>query len=130
MIYTHNEVKLDRHHFAFDRVFPGDSDQQDIFNVVGKKLISHTLDGYNSCVFVYGQTGSGKTYTMMGNSNGLMQRSFAELFEKIDHMPEAECLITCSYFELYNEQIIDLLDPKKEKKLLNIRQDVKRGVFV
>lgn len=81
-------------------------------------------------MFVYGQTGSGKTYTMMGNSNGLMQRSFTEIFSKIDRLPNTECIVTCSYFELYNEQIIDLLDSKKERKNLNIRQDVKRGVFV
>ena len=38
--------------------------------------------------------------------------------------------MTCSYYELYNEQIIDLLDTRKERKNLNIRQDVKKGVFV
>jgi kinesin family protein 15 len=67
---------------------------------------------------------------MMGNGSGLMQRSFAELFARIDRMASSECIITCSYYELYNEQIIDLLDVRKEKKNLNIRQDVKRGVFV
>lgn len=35
----------------------------------------------------------------------------------------------CSYIEIYNEQIIDLLDVKKDKKL-NIRQDLKKGIFV
>lgn len=59
-----------------------------------------------------------------------MQRSFHELFARLDRMSEAECLITCSYYELYNEQIIDLLDPKKDKRTLCIRQDAKRGVFV
>jgi DNA replication protein DnaC len=79
---------------------------------------------------VYGQTGSGKTHTMMGNNNGLMQRSFCELFSRIDRMACTECIVTCSYYELYNEQIIDLLDTRKERKNLNIRQDVRRGVFV
>ena len=45
-------------------------------------------------------------------------------------MNNTECIVTCSYFELYNEQIIDLLDKGKDKKNLNIRQDVKKGVFV
>jgi len=67
---------LDKHSFGFDKVFPPTASQEDIFNAVGKKLIGHALQGYNSCVFVYGQTGSGKTFTMMGNSSGLMQRSF------------------------------------------------------
>lgn len=67
---------------------------------------------------------------MMGNNNGMMQRSFNELFNRIDRMTDSECIVTCSYFELYNEQIIDLLDRGKDKKTLNIRQDVKKGVFV
>lgn len=66
----------------------------------------------------------------MGNNNGMMQRSFNELFNRIDRMADSECIVTCSYFELYNEQIIDLLDRGKDKKTLNIRQDVKKGVFV
>ena len=44
-------------------------------------------------------------------------------------MENTECNITCSYFEIYNEQIIDLLDLTKDKKM-NIRRDAKRGVFV
>jgi hypothetical protein len=56
---------------------------------VGKKLITHVLDGYNGCVFVYGQTGSGKTYTMCGDNNGLMQRSFVELFSKVNRYQNA-----------------------------------------
>lgn len=67
---------------------------------------------------------------MMGNNNGLMQRSFSEIFSKIDRLAETECIVSCSYYELYNEQIIDLLDVRKDKKSLSIRQDVKRGMFV
>lgn len=67
---------------------------------------------------------------MMGNNNGMMQRCFGELFSRIDRMSDTECIVTCSYFELYNEQIIDLLDRGKDKKNLNIRQDVRKGVFI
>lgn len=46
-------------------------------------------------------------------------------------MKETECSITCSYYEIYNEQINDLLDIKKDKeKKMIIRQDMKKGVFV
>lgn len=45
-------------------------------------------------------------------------------------MSNSECIVTCSYFQLYNEQIIDLLDRGKDRKSLNIRQDVRKGVFV
>jgi kinesin family member 15 len=67
---------------------------------------------------------------MMGNNSGMMQRSFCELFARIDRMADTECIVTCSYYELYNEQIIDLLDKSRERKNLNIRQDVRKGVFV
>ena len=46
-------------------------------------------------------------------------------------MKNSECTTTCSYYEIYNEQIIDLLDIKKDKeKKMMIRQDMKKGVFV
>lgn len=57
---------MDKNRFCFDRIFPPTASQDSVFDAVGLKVISHTLDGYNGCIFVYGQTGSGKTYTMMG----------------------------------------------------------------
>ena len=58
-----------------------------------------------------------------------MQRSFKQLFVRLNRMEKAECFVTCSYFELYNEQLLDLLDSKKDKKL-SIRQDTRKGIFV
>ena len=98
VLHTTTEIKLEKHTFAFDRVFPGQSQQEDIFNAVGKKLLMNVLEGYNSCVFVYGQTGSGKTWTMMGDSSGLMQRSFCDLFNRLNRLSESECIVTCSYY--------------------------------
>jgi hypothetical protein len=40
-----------------------------------------------------------------------------------------EYTIKCSYLEIYNEQITDLLNPA-EKKKLNLREDGQKGVFV
>ncbi len=37
-------------------------------------------------------------------------------------------LIRCSYLEIYNEQIMDLLDPSSVN--LHIREDIKKGVYV
>lgn len=50
--------------FAFDRVWPADANQVDIFADI-EPLVLSTLDGYNACVMAYGQTGSGKTHTMV-----------------------------------------------------------------
>ncbi|KAE8667192.1 Kinesin-like protein KIN12B [Hibiscus syriacus] len=97
-------------------------------------------------VFAYGQTGSGKTYTIWGPANallkenlssdqqGLTPRVFERLFARIneeqikhaDKQLKYQC--QCSFLEIYNEQITDLLDPNQRN--LQIREDVKSGVYV
>ena len=37
-------------------------------------------------------------------------------------------LIKCSYLEIYNEQIMDLLEPLSFN--LHVREDMKKGVYV
>ena len=41
--FTENEIKLDKNQFAFDKIFPPSSTQEDIFNAVGTKLLKNTL---------------------------------------------------------------------------------------
>jgi kinesin family protein 15 len=41
---------------------------------------------------------------------------------------KVEFLCQCSFLEIYNEQIFDLLDPTSTG--LQLREDIKRGVFV
>ncbi|KAF7837065.1 kinesin-like protein KIN-12B [Senna tora] len=132
--------------FTFDSVADTDASQLDIFEHVGVPLVENCLAGFNSSVFAYGQTGSGKTYTMWGPANalsedntindqqGLTPRVFERLFarmneEQIKHSDKQlnyQC--HCSFLEIYNEQITDLLDPNQRN--LQIREDVKSGVYV
>ncbi|KAF6166413.1 hypothetical protein GIB67_034964 [Kingdonia uniflora] len=134
------------HDFNFDSVANTESTQEDIFRLVGVPLVENCLAGFNSSIFAYGQTGSGKTYTMSGpanallegnlpsNEEGLTPRVFERLFSRIseeqvkhaDKQLKYQC--RCSFLEIYNEQITDLLDPKP--KNLQIREDVKSGVYV
>uniref|UniRef100_A0A803LZK2 Kinesin motor domain-containing protein n=1 Tax=Chenopodium quinoa TaxID=63459 RepID=A0A803LZK2_CHEQI len=118
----------------------------DIFQLVGAPLVENCLAGFNSSVFAYGQTGSGKTYTMWGPSNALLEdnlaneqqgltpRVFERLFARIneEQIKHSDKQLTyqcrCSFLEIYNEQITDLLDPSQ--KNLQIREDVKSGVYV
>ncbi|WZZ03677.1 hypothetical protein YC2023_089598 [Brassica napus] len=131
--------------------------KDEIFQLVGAPLVENCLAGFNSSVFAYGQTGSGKTYTMWGPANGLLEehlsgdqrgltpRVFELLFARISEvMLGVVCLhkeeqvkhadrqlsyqCRCSFLEIYNEQITDLLDPSQ--KNLMIREDVKLGVYV
>lgn len=133
-----------------DRALDVDSTQEDMFDAVGAPMVDHCLDGFNSTIFAYGQTGSGKTYTMMGeverNENGalnhhcgLIPRVFEGLFAAIAERERCEAShgqgnamrysVKCSFLEIYNEEITDLLDPSSTG--LQIRDgDSKRGVYV
>ncbi|KAJ0441240.1 putative plus-end-directed kinesin ATPase [Helianthus annuus] len=130
--------------FTFDHVACETIDQEALFKTVGQPMVENCLSGYNSCMFAYGQTGSGKTHTMLGEVNdleikpspnrGMTPRIFEFLFARIiaeeesrkDERLEYNC--KCSFLEIYNEQITDLLDPSSTN--LQLREDVKKGVYV
>lgn len=73
---VHTNVKLknapatDAGSFVFDRAFPMNTHQQDVFEYGIKETVDDVLNGYNGTIFAYGQTGSGKTYTMMVSCKG------------------------------------------------------------
>lgn len=71
------------------------------------------MDGYNAVIFAYGQTASGKTFTLSGDAAepGIIPRSMRDVFTFIRQTPEREYLLRCSYLEIYNETIHDLLAP-------------------
>ncbi|KAF8123072.1 P-loop containing nucleoside triphosphate hydrolase protein [Mycena galopus ATCC 62051] len=71
------------------------------------------MSGYNAVVFAYGQTASGKTYTLTGSDEqpGIIPRAIRDIFAFIRATPSREYLLRCSYLEIYNETIHDLLAP-------------------
>ena len=104
--------------FFFDLIANEKMTQLELFQAIGKPISTSVLEGYNVCLFAYGQTGAGKTYTMQGSldisdeqEKGLQPRVFEQVFTMINQMKKegAEFLIKCSYIEVYNEQIIDLV---------------------
>lgn len=130
--------------FTFDHVACETISQEKLFRVVGLPMVENCMSGYNGCLFAYGQTGSGKTYTMMGelskegdelnNDSGLTPRIFEYLFARIKEEEERrrddrlKYICKCSFLEIYNEQITDLLEPSSTN--LQIREDIKKGVYV
>jgi hypothetical protein len=84
-------------------------------------LVENVIEGYNGTIFAYGQTGCGKTHTMMGpasslevggdeNQRGIIPRAIRHIFGSIDAAETGKkFLVRCSYLEIYNEQILDLL---------------------
>ena len=67
--------------------------------------------------------GSGKTYTMVGNERdpGLMVMSLRDIFHQMDLDREKEFDVRCSYLEVYNEVIYDLLQVNSPG--LELRED-------
>ena len=50
------------------RAFSETSSQKEVFETVGRSLVTELLSGWSSLLFMYGVTGSGKTYTMQVKS--------------------------------------------------------------
>ena len=124
-----NEIEGKRT-FTFDKVFSPENTTEHIHEELGETVVIKCMEGFNGCIFCYGQTGSGKTYTMYGNNKtpGLVPLSVESIFAYIQETPEREFLVTCSYLEVYNESINDLLNPDAEN--LIIQEDKKNGMVI
>ncbi|XVF28135.1 hypothetical protein REPUB_Repub15cG0002900 [Reevesia pubescens] len=130
--------------FTFDHVACETISPEKLFKVAGLPMVENCMSGYNSCMFAYGQTGSGKTYTMMGEiyevegqlseDSGITPLIFEYLFSRIGMEEESRkdeklrFSCKCSFLEIYNEQITDLLEPSSTN--LQLREDLKKGVYV
>ncbi|KIS67718.1 Kinesin-1 motor protein [Mycosarcoma maydis] len=121
--------------FVFDKVFPMNTMQRDVFEFGIKETVEDVLNGYNGTIFAYGQTGSGKTFTMMGsdidndNLKGIIPRITEQIFENImASPPHLEYLVKVSYMEIYMEKIRDLLAPQNDN--LQVHEEKNRGVYV
>ncbi|KAA8582196.1 hypothetical protein FQN60_008936 [Etheostoma spectabile] len=128
--------------FTYDHVADIGTSQDSVFSSVAKNIVESCMNGYNGTIFAYGQTGSGKTFTMLGPSEldnftdelrGVIPRSFEYLFFLINREVERSgqsksFLCKCSFIEIYNEQIYDLLDTASAS--LFLRENIKKGLFV
>jgi len=99
-----------------------------VYVSTAKKHVRAAMEGYNAVIFAYGQTASGKTFTLVrlflsllvflwftleqtGSEAepGIIPRSMKDVFGYIKKTPSREFLLRCSYLEIYNETIHDLL---------------------
>uniref|UniRef100_A0A8C5GCN4 Kinesin-like protein n=1 Tax=Gouania willdenowi TaxID=441366 RepID=A0A8C5GCN4_GOUWI len=120
--------------FVFDRVFPTNTTQEQVYNSCAKQIVKDVLCGYNGTIFAYGQTASGKTHTMEGKLHdtqqmGIIPRIAEDIFNHIFSMDEnLEFHIKVSYFEIYMDKIRDLLDVTKTN--LSVHEDKNKVPFV
>lgn len=88
--------------------------QDSVYDAVASQVVSRALDGYSGTILCYGQTGAGKTYTMTGATEnykhrGIIPRALQQIFKGIEERLEQAISIRISYFEIYNENLFDLL---------------------
>ncbi|CAL8106522.1 unnamed protein product [Calicophoron daubneyi] len=134
--------------FTFDYVFNIHSTQEQIFQTLAKPLIDGCMNGYNATILAYGQTGSGKTYTMgtgfdMSSGHhqaGIIPRAVQYLFASIaesraqaaaKHEPVPEFKVVAQFLELYNEELVDLLDADRSRKShLRLHENAQGDIYL
>ena len=140
-------VRKRERRYVFDGAFDGEASNEEVYDGTAAPLVRGVLGGVNATVFAYGATGSGKTHTMVGRADdpGLMILSLRDVFRGIEREKRAnDCAfeVTCSYTEVYNELVFDLLaDSNRDKNNrgksgttsstpLELREDPTRGPVV
>nr|GMC99184.1 kinesin-like protein KIN-8B isoform X1 [Ipomoea batatas] len=124
--------------YSFDYAYGPNSNNLDVYKKSIQSTIVGVIQGLNATVFAYGSTGrhyclscSGKTYTMVGTKDdpGLMVLSLNTIFDLINKDNSSDKFeVTCSYLEVYNEVIYDLLE--KSSSHLELREDPEQGIVV
>ncbi|KAH8377551.1 hypothetical protein KR093_005914, partial [Drosophila rubida] len=122
--------------------------QCDIYSECVNRLVEGTLHGYNATVLAYGQTGSGKTYTMgtgfdqasSDHQLGIIPRAIRHIFAGIEGIQcadnndrtitKSEFSVAVQFIELYNEDIIDLLDPFNKNTTFKIHESVSGQITI
>lgn len=118
--------------FTLDRVLDADSSQEVVYTSCVQQTLREFLNGYNGTVLTYGQTGSGKSYTMYGTASekGIIPRITDDLFSLIQlGANNIEYTVSVCYFEIYMEQIKDLLNTDSTTQF-SIHEDKANGIYV
>jgi hypothetical protein len=126
---------------GFNHVYNDNTSQDSLFEASGvKDLVLQAMTGYATTIFAFGQTGSGKTFTITGplevspnpETVGIVPRALSFLFSELGKQKSqgkfTDMRIQASYLEIYNENVLDLLNPQNSG--LPVRWSHDRGFFV
>lgn len=139
---------------SYDAVLGPFSSQLDLYTAVQGGTRS-VLQGFNATIFAYGQTGSGKTHSMYGppapattsatglampggqsrthadaDLLGVIPRAIAEIFAAAQHPAVLQVNVYCSFVQIYNEQLYDMLRDASMSAPLSIREDTSGEIYV
>ena len=124
---TENGAFVPVKEYKFEHVFRPDSTQETVYKETTAPLVESmfTPDEYgdpkSGLLFAYGITNAGKTYTIGNykskdpNGWGVLPRAMNHIISKISQLGPNSFELSMSYFEVYNEQIFDLLPLKRSK---------------
>jgi hypothetical protein len=116
--------------------------QAAVYERLGRELLNESLKGFNICLFAYGYTGSGKTYTMLGDSIsasdgvtnehvGLIPRFLHDIFvAKASSDAAYKNTYVVEFYEVYNDQIRDLVAPVHTERSRKVHVHPKYGVTI
>ncbi|XP_046564201.1 kinesin-like protein KIF17 [Haliotis rubra] len=126
--------RLGRKQFTFDRAYSGDTTTQHIYSDIVCPIVKSVTEGYNGTIVAYGQTASGKTFTMQGVSEpstqlGIIPRAVDDIFKNVSSNKSQQWVVHCSCYEIYNEEIRDLLGKSLTEKL-DIGSFPNKGFYV
>jgi hypothetical protein len=128
--------------FSYDYILSASTEQEEMYEKVGKQTITDFMNGFNGTIFAYGQSGSGKTFSMLGPEDvtealskdfksvpekvqalyGITPRAVIQMFEVINEYVSqgSQCTLHVSYIEIYNETINCLLSKRENLKIREI----------
>jgi hypothetical protein len=101
--------------FSVDHVFHTHASQIEVYEESCKHIVEGVFHGINGSILAYGATGSGKTHTMFGSTMsaaGIVYQAVQDIFAEKERLEEEEgkrVRIRCSFLEVYNEDVFDLL---------------------
>lgn len=141
-VHSHRQAEeLHAKQFEFHQVLPPETSQQTVYTMVATPLFQGIFDAtfqstiknytnpQSALLFSYGITNAGKTHTILGDLRtnnpdnwGIIPRAISDIFHRINQIPKtaAEVDLYLSFFEVYNEQVYDLVPKKSETKLMGL----------
>ncbi|PNF28773.1 Kinesin-like protein Klp10A [Cryptotermes secundus] len=122
------EKFLENKRFKFDYVFDETCCNELVYKYTAKPLVQTIFEGGMATCFAYGQTGSGKTHTMGGDFRGKTQDCKKGIyamvaedvfkFLKSRKYKKLNLAVFASFFEIYDNDIFDLLANKAKVHIL------------
>lgn len=137
--------------FHIDRVYEETDYTEALYEDMVSPIIKGAIGGQHGTIFAYGPTGTGKSFTIQGGGGekGMIQMACRELFDIIGSDNTREYIVKAGYFDIYNEQVRDLMGQDEadqgvksrratacvttvnksnvELPILNVREDAKTG---